>query len=349
MSPVQTLRERFPAGTDEGLTLDLALAVRSHYKRNGLRGCLEEFYWIKDKVGDIHPIELNWAQLDMVEEIERQLDERGWVRIIILKARQLGMSTLIQGVFFILALLKANRSTTTLSHEGDSAKYILGMARRALDRMTDRPPFPMARDSRGEMKFLAPVHSEMIVKTAGNVGSGRSFTSQALHASEVAFYPDASTLMLGMLQTLPYVPGTYGFMESTANGVGNYFYQQWTKAESKDPDAFFAPKFYPWQLHPEYRIEFTSAQARTDFLAGLSQEEERMLHLGVDPESLRWRRMAIINNCEGDVKKFQQEYPMTPEEAFLTSGRPTFDASQMQKLLRLCRETKPVRVGYWER
>ncbi len=189
----------------------------------------------------------------------------------------------------------------------------------------------------------------MSVKTAGNVGSGRSFTSQALHASEVAFYPDASTLMLGMLQTLPYVPGTYGFMESTANGVGNYFYQQWLKAESKDPDAFFVPKFYPWQDHPEYRMEFASPQAKQDFLMGLSQEEEAMMHQGIDAESLRWRRMAIVNNCEGDAKKFQQEYPRTPEEAFLTSGRPTFDPIQMQKLLKLCRETKPLRVGYFER
>ena len=98
------LYEKYLVGTDERKTLDLSLAVRHKFKQGGLRACLEEFYWIKDKVGDIHPIELNWAQIDMVEEIMAQLDDRGWVRIIILKARQLGMSTLIQGIFFILSL-----------------------------------------------------------------------------------------------------------------------------------------------------------------------------------------------------------------------------------------------------
>ena len=159
--------------------------------------------------------------------------------------------------------------------------------------------------------------SSMRVATAKNVRSGRGRTIHALHASEVAFWDDADTLMTGLRQTIPDKHGSLIILESTANGVGNYFHRTWEAAVKGEND--YLPIFFPWYKHPEYQSVHTTLRRRD-----LDPTEKILYNLGADLPHLEWRRYAIDAKCNGNEDNFKQEYPSTPREAFLTTGRNVF-------------------------
>jgi hypothetical protein len=165
--------------------------------------------------------------------------------------------------------------------------------------------------------------SAMSVSTAKNAGSGRSFTYHAVHCSEVGFWEDPERLMVGLNQSIPYKHGTIVIYESTANGVGNWFHEEWLRAVHKESN--FIPLFFPWFCHSEYRIDATTLSQQELF------EDERelaKLH-DLDLAQLAWRRHAIANLCMGDENQFRQEYPCTPDEAFLSTGTHIFPLTRL--------------------
>ena len=88
------------------------------------------------------------------------------------------------------------------------------------------------------------------VGTAGTKGVGRSSTIQLFHGSEVAFWPFAETHAAGVLQAVPDAEGTEVVLESTANGLGNFFHQKWSDADSGI--GAFETLFVPWFWQEEY-------------------------------------------------------------------------------------------------
>jgi hypothetical protein len=123
--------------------------------------------------------------------------------------------------------------------------------------------------------------------------------------------------MTGLSQTIPHKHGSLIVLESTANGVGGWFYDQWENAVRGKSD--YIPLFFPWYKHPEYRVINPYLK-----LTDLNAEEKDYYKLGVDLSHLEWRRWAIDNQFNSDEDGFKQEYPATPEEAFLTTGRNIF-------------------------
>ena len=109
---------------------------------------------------------------------------------------------------------------------------------------------------------------------------------------------------------------------SAANGVGDYFHRIWKQAESGESP--FVPLFFPWFMLPEYRMKPPADFQVTD------EEAELQEKFSLDESQLAWRRWCITANCGGDVNKFHQEYPSTPNEAFLFSGRPVFDVQAVE-------------------
>ena len=155
------------------------------------------------------------------------------------------------------------------------------------------------------------------VATAGTRGTGRSATIQYFHGSEVAYWPFAETHASGAMQTVPDEGDTEIWLESTANGAGNYFHMMWQKAVRGEGD--FEPIFVPWFWQSEYQRPVPEGWRRT--------EEENLLaaRFKLTDEQLAWRRnkiMALDNREDGEVRSvsgedaFRQEYPNTPEEAF---------------------------------
>ena len=139
--------------------------------------------------------------------------------------------------------------------------------------------------------------------------------------SEVAFYLAPETLMTGLRQAIPGFGLTAVFLESTANGVGNYFHQQYTAA--KKGTSEFQAMFFPWWRHPEYTTRYLPAHERDKYVLGELDKEEQSLKskYQLTNDRLIWRRWAIQNLCMGDLERFHQEYPSDDREAFISTGR----------------------------
>lgn len=291
------------------------------------------------RLGDVW----NYAQQDFLSKAEKQLKRRGRIRICVLKARQIGISTIIEAIAFVMSMMYDNFNSKIVSHEDKSAKAILGMTKRYWSTYIFKEFHTETFNGQNHLAWTNG--SDMDIATAKNVGAGRSQTIQFLHASEVAFWPDPETLMTGLNQSIP----TFGlnciFQESTANGVGNYFHRLCNEAMKGENEYEFV--FYPWHEHPEYTAAFIEddeiakfslkdldeAEARWKRGETVSPEHEEELQLrhkfGIDDARLMWRRWAIINRCQGSIDKFHQEYPTTPHEAFISTGRNVFPLVKM--------------------
>jgi hypothetical protein len=126
------------------------------------------------------------------------------------------------------------------------------------------------------------------------------------------------------MQAIPDEPGTEVFLESTANGMGNYFHEQWKMAESGD--SRYLPIFVPWYWQAEYRSTVAEDFVLTD------EEAELQAHYGLDDAQLAWRRNKITELSTGAVdglRQFRQEYPFNAAEAFQMSGADTLIGSDV--------------------
>lgn len=135
--------------------------------------------------------------------------------------------------------------------------------------------------------------------------------------SEVAFWSDAEQSMISLMQAIPNEPNTMVILESTANGIGGYFYDMWHRAKAGENE--FVPLFFAWYEDPAYRMPVPMGFILTDDEKTLKQT------YSLDDGQLVWRRWCVANNCGGNLDMFKQEYPSNDFEAFLASGRPVFD------------------------
>lgn len=263
-----------------------------------------------------------WAQRKFCAEVERQYNSGKPVRIITLKARQLGISTVTEGILFLWGFIHHGTNGLVLANENTTSLELFEMTKLYWETWPFRHGYKLKSSTRQQLQWY-DTRSRLRIATARNVVSGRGSTIQAVHASEVAFYPDPKTLMLGLNQTIPQKHGTIVVVESTANGMGNWYYDEWQAAEEGDSD--YVPLFFPWYMHPEYWLH-TTLTVKSE----LTVEERQLLRVGATFENLAWRRWAINNRAGGDLNLFMQEYPSTPEEAFITTGRPIFSASHLK-------------------
>jgi hypothetical protein len=272
----------------------------------------------------------NWAQAEYLDMAERQLATTGRIRIITLKARQLGISTVTEAVAYTLCLLHDNYQALVVSHEAKSSAHILNMTRHYWETDPYKPLYTPKYVSKTTLAWSG-INSQISIATAKNKGSGRSSTIHFLHGSEVAFWDDGETLMTGLRQAVANVPYSGIVLESTANGIGNYFENQWNAAIAGDSE--FTPMFFPWWKHPEYLGSYIGLPAYN--LGDLDNEEKviEQAFLKHDPHAmdrLAWRRWALQNLAGADLLKFHQEYPSTPEEAFISTGTNVFHLPQLQ-------------------
>lgn len=274
---------------------------------------------IVDKDGIDMPLQLNWGQSIYVDEIHRQWNANQPVRIIVLKARQIGISTATEAILFSMAQIFDNMRGRVVAHDNDSTQGLLEMSAHYWDTYPLRPLRTLKYNSRNELAWIEN-KSSIRVSTAKNTRAGRSKTIRALHASEVAFWEDPDTLMLGLSQSIPNRPGTFICLESTANGIGNWFHKVWMAAE--EGEVSYKPIFLPWHKHPEYTASFEHLPVPK--VLRLDDEERVLRNLGINDDRLVWRRQAIKDKCNRDVNQFHQEYPTVPEEAFISTGTNVF-------------------------
>lgn len=295
----------------------------------------------KKKAGELTPFVFNRAQRYVESILNKQLQDTGMVRAIVLKGRQYGGSTHIQGRFFHKLQFQPNRKAFILAHSADSTDHIFGMT----DTFQKNLPSPVASkllvDNSRELTFANG--SSYAVGTAGRATVGRGTTVQYFHSSETAFYEKALGITTGMLQAVARVPNTESILESTANGVGNFFHNMWTAAVAGEGD--YIPIFVPWYWQDEYK-----AALREDFT--LTEQERVYLELfenkGLTKEHLQWRRLKLTE-LEGEVWRFMQEYPMTPEEAFRRVEESFYDMPRLYLAVERSKTMLPAEVAHMPR
>ncbi len=286
---------------------------------------------IKTKADALRKLELNPVQRIILGIIEKQARSGKPVRALILKARQMGVTTLIEALFYALTSQREGVNSLVIADDVKGSNYIFEM-QKTFHEFLDGYLKPVIEHSNEKKLSFEGIKSQVLIDTAENKNAGRKYTIRYCHLSEAAFFPDLEAVMLGLSQAVSNRPGTMIIMETTANGVSNAFYDRWCKAVEGNSD--WVPVFIPWFEMLEYRMplmngEFYSIEdvsGRTKFL-----EEENNLKKrhGLSDEQLNWRRWCIVNNCNGDVDKFSHEYPSSWEEAFLASGSLYFDRDRL--------------------
>lgn len=291
---------------------------------------------IRNKSSQIAPLIYNKAQIYVHEKLEEQRRTLGFVRAVVMKGRQEGITTYIESRFFKKTSMSRGVAAFILSHEAKSTDAIFSMVRRFHDNLPAGLSPGLETANKNQLKF-AGLDSEYTVGTAGSEDVGRSMTIKLLHMSEVAFYERTDELETGLMQAVADMPDTEIILESTANGLGNMFHEYAMKALAKV--SLYQLIFVPWYWMDEYRLKPP---------AGFTPDEDEqalMKAYGLDLEQVYWRRMKIAG-MKGGVWKFQQEYPFTPEEAFLMSGE-TFFSKQSLLVARKNRIDSPTmaRIG----
>lgn len=281
------------------------------------------FLKIRDREKRLIPFVLNPAQRHYLANRTN--------RDIILKARQLGFSTLLQGLFFH-ACVTSTQTVMTIAHLDSTTQAL----RRINDRFYQHMPEgfrPERRLSNAVVSTFPDFDSEMLIATAGSRNTGRGSTVTMFHASEVAFWPDATALMAGALQSVP-LDGVV-VLESSANGQQGYFYDEVMKAVRGE--SLYRLHFYPWWWEGTYRADVEGPLE-------LEDDEGRLVAAhGLDDEQIMWRRRKRLEL--GDF--FQQEYPETVEQAFVASGNSVFVGvdSVLYNPLEHAYDGRPVVIG----
>ena len=272
------------------------------------------------------------------------------VRLIILKARREGVSTLIQAFFFWVCSTREHRRAYTVAHDDDTASFLHGMSERFYENLPAFIQPQKRRVRRGSvLEFANPspnvddqrhkpgLNSSLQTVSQKNAGAGKGATK--LHLSEVALWQPQSTkrTLDTILQVVPRAGQTMVVLESTARGMGNEFHSRWLAAE--DGRSGYTPVFFPWSEEPTYRIDPEPGFERTP------EEEELAFEHGLDDAQLQWRRKTLEDECGGDEDTLHQEYPLTPSEAFLATGRPYFNQQVLARHEAKVKQVKPWKRG----
>ncbi len=292
---------------------------------------------IRTKSGKVEKLQLNKCQTYIHERLEEQRAAIGKVRALILKGRQQGCSTYVGARYYHRTSHSKGLRTFILTHEDAATQNLFEMVNRYHENC---PPLvkPSTGAANAKELFFDQLDSGYKVGTAGTKGVGRSSTLQLFHGSEVAFWPNAESHAAGVLQAVPDQEGTEVILESTANGLGNFFHQKWSDAENGIGD--FIAIFVPWYWQDEYRKD-----GGDDFIL-TEEEREYQAAYGLDDAQVAWRRNKIAELK--DATLFKQEYPATAAEAFQMSGHDSFIPAPLVLKARKNKvaESGPLVIGY---
>jgi hypothetical protein len=288
---------------------------------------------IRTKTGLIVPLKPNRIQKIVVERCIEKFRAGQPLRFIILKARQQGVSTIVEALIYWWTVTHKGQQSKVIAHNADTSLYLYDMFRTYYE--NSLPQFkPTAKyNTRDGLVFdneadpAKGLKSRIDTATAENSGTGRGQTVQWLHGSEVALWPKGQEIVAGLMQAVPLLPNTAVFLESTANGIGDYFHTTWQAA--KRGESVFEPLFFPWNEHEEYtlpvpkhfRLNADEKKLKKDFKLTYGQ--------------LYWRRQKMLE-FTGDEKRFYQEYPLNDAEAFLASGTPRFNVMKLAEMETKC-------------
>ena len=327
--------------------LDKILEIRKdfyRYCKNNLK--------IKDKHSRIVPFVPNAPQRVLIDYVLLCIKEHRPVKAIILKARQMGLSTAVEALIYWWTSTNTNINSVIIGHEESSSKNLYMMFRRYYDHTNPLFKPSIKYNTRTDLSFerfddtgkQVGLGSSIKTATAGNKAAGRSDTINLLHASELGEWENGEDLVASLLETVPdeeYMEKpSMMFLESTAKGRGSYFHKEFVAAVKRLNN--FEPFFFPWWILDSYERESSWEE-----LGELSEYEQFLCDLilkghtvagqtiTINPESIP-RKIAFYRrkakNFEATPERLPQEYPSTWQEAFIASGKNVFNTLALQEM-----------------
>lgn len=309
------------------------------------------FLQLVNKAGLRQSFDANIYQRKLNEMAARNRN-KPW-RVLVLKCRQIGATTWGSSFIYHKTATQFDKNALIIA---DSDENSSGIFEKCKNYYAWSVPAirPMKRYSNEKaLLFNNPdqtkddgLNSRISIATAGNMAAGRSKTIQYLHASEFAYWQNASQLTTGLFQSVPMLDNTAIIIESTANGVsgkGEEFYNRCMKA--LDGDKSFDFVFFDWKENPEYEID-----PGPDFIMTDEEKELAARYPLYTPRKLMFRRYKIASEMGSalinPVDQWNQEYPDTPTHAFISSGRPVFEGEKLHGLISIARNTFNYRARF---
>ncbi|MGH9511917.1 MAG: terminase [Terriglobales bacterium] len=252
---------------------------------------------------------------------QREYSRRCSKRNIVLKARQLGITTYVAARFFVQTITQPGTMTVQVAHNQESAEEIFRIVRRFWENLPGAVQRGALVTSRANIRQIVfpRLDSEYRVATAADPNAGRGITIHNLHCSEVARWPRDGMETLASLRAAVPVNGEI-VLESTPNGAGGVFYEEWQRA----PETEFRRHFFPWWYDDDYRIE-----VEQPLTALTSEEEELMKRAALTESQVAWRR---LNHAQLRALAIQ-EYAEDAITCFRASGESVFELDAIERAL----------------
>lgn len=289
---------------------------------------IEVAFYIVDKKRDTVPFFLNEVQRDFVDKLETLGTKKPY---FILKGRQQGFTSVITAIQLSFAIVRKNFSGFTMADRSDNTMAIFNdKARVVYDRLPDELKPSEKFNSRNEL-FFDKLNSSWRIATATDQ-VGRSRTLNFVHFSEVAFYEcSLADLQAGIGEAI--TSGAIQVYETTANGFN----------EAKDLwDSGSCHKlFYEWWRSPEYRSDEYQYLETSD--PWLIERKKVLEERGCDKDQITWYCKKYASYL--DKNTIKQEYPITPTEAFISSGDCVFDLEAINNQLARVSGLQPLKKG----
>ena len=283
---------------------------------------LKNFVKIIDNEGQEVPFEINKEQENFINNMSKFN--------IICKARQIGFTTMSLGLMLYYACTLPNTNYLMLSYDGESVQNIFNRLKMMYESIPDKYRIDQKRMNKSEL--LLTNGSRISVKVAGNKELGRSFTCQMIHCSEFAFWEESQQQkgLLALEQSLAKNKDSKVILESTSNGIGNNYYNIFTSAYKSN--SKYKAFFYNWfQNKTQFAQDYAIAE---EWYKGcmhgcrlqakeLTPYESMLYEKGASLKQLMWRQWKLLDMTEDE---FNQEFPSTPEESFITTSTGVFEA-----------------------
>lgn len=308
--------------------------------------------YIKDKFANIVPFVPNEPQRALIDYVLLCIKEKRPVKVIILKARQMGFSTAVEALCYWWTSTNFNINSVIIGNDEKSSLNLYRMFRRYFDNTNILFKPSVRYNTKSDLTFekfdengkQIGLGSAIKIETAKNKSAGRSDTVNFLHASELGAWENGEDLVASLMQTVPDAEvmekPSMVFLESTAEGRGNYFHKEYVAAVNKKNN--YQPLFAPWWILDTYERDATfedlgQLNDYESFLVELMRKGHETLghKFAVSEESIP-RKLAYYRRKAKDFaatpERLPQEYPSTWEEAFIASGKNVFNPLALQEM-----------------
>lgn len=288
----------------------------------------------------------NTLQLRIQQAVDWCMEQKIPARIVVLKGRRSGSSLYCTKLFDLECRKRAGTKGIIMGDEYDRSDELLHMATEFAK--SDVAPWGFGVEST-DMLLRYGNKSRLKKDTALDPNAGRGAGYRLGLFSEAAHYPtggarDAKRLMKATLLTIPKKPGTIVIAESTANGPEGWFaetwrnaawpeyddyWRKWEEGTAGKRDVLWLRVFAAWFEIPRNAIPCTPAEEKEIQRTLTNSEKFGVATYGWTPAQIKWRRQIIANDLSGNEDDFDQEYPHSPESAFVKTGRPAFNKDSL--------------------